>query len=128
MSNPNVLRVTAATITPANRSVPLFPSVPAAHPALTIDSIGATILGGDLSQILSASLVYFSLDSDNNLVEVLFPISGTYRSMPGTEIVTITHALNCYLAANTFAALSVDWLGDVPAGTQAQVDLVCTYH
>jgi hypothetical protein len=130
MNVPMLLNVKEGSITPVNKQLSLFPAVPSKHPDLIIDSVAGTIIGNDLSQILSAYLIYFSPNNNGDPDEVIYPLSSSYRKAAGvgTEFMTFTHSLNCYCAADTVAYFGVEWMGDAPAGSEAQVDLVCTYR
>jgi hypothetical protein len=93
---------------------------------MVIDSIGVSIIGVDLSQVLSAYLIHFM--SNDSTSEVIFPLSFAYR--PGTqpnEVITITHSLNCFCAEDTGVLFGVEWKGSNHPGLHAQVDLVATY-
>jgi hypothetical protein len=128
MNIPKLLKRSGVASTPVAWQVSLFETTPAIHRELVIDSIGVSIVGADLSQVLSAYLIHFI--SNDSTTEVIFPLSFVYR--PGTqpwEVITITHRLNCFCAENTGVLFGVEWKGsNLPVGLQAQVDLVATYH
>ncbi len=128
MNSPKLLKRSGVTITPVSWQVPLFETTPPSHPDMIIDSIGVSIMGGNLSQILSAYLIHFT--SNDSTTEVIFPLSFAYR--PATqpyEVITVTHSLNCFCSENTGVFFGVEWKGsNLPAGLEAQVDLVATYR
>jgi hypothetical protein len=128
MDIPKLLKRSGVAITPVSWQVSLFETTPASHPDMIIDSIGVSIMGNDLSQILSCYLIYFV--SNDSTSEVIFPLSFAYRpSTQPTEVITVTHRLNCFCAENTGVFFGVEWKGsNLPPGLQAQVDLVATYY
>ena len=123
MTNPTSVTVPEATITPTLSSAYVFEPL-SNHPDLVINSIGVTISGSDLSRLLSASLVYFT--AEDNASEMIFPLSGVFRSCPAKDVLTITHALRCFSAANTVVSCEFDW-GSGGVGLSALVNIVFTY-
>lgn len=128
MNATKFIKVADAAITQFIKYVPIIPPESNNHPDMLFDSIGATIIGTDLSKITTAYFTYFTPDSNGNPVEIVFPLAGVYRSTPLMEMITFTHPLNCYSLKDTVVSFVVEWFENATTPINAQVDLVCTYQ